>query len=199
MADLYDGKNLLDQPVAASASAQAIVPAPVAAPKVAPTAAPTPAPATTPAPVAPKASPVAAPPTSTPAPTTAPKTSFVPGVVPKSPTVQKTGSSTNPKCELCGKTVYPIETMSMANRSWHKGCFKCEEQGCGISLNLKTATVVEAKVYCQKHTIKIKPTATTVDGNLVHASIASVPKLNKAQGVKKDSRLSFHPGSGDKQ
>lgn len=87
--------------------------------------------------------------------------------------------------------------IAMGNRSWHKGCFKCEGAGCGITLNLKTATLVEEKLYCQKHIPKAKPISTTVDGNLVHASIASSPKLNKAPGIKKDSRLSFFP-TGEK-
>jgi len=111
-----------------------------------------------------------------------------PSVTPKQTTSGSTASPKggNPKCELCGKTVYPIEALSSGERTWHKGCFKCEAEGCGITLTLKTFTPVGNKIYCSKHVPKEKPTSVAVGGTIVSKSQMAVPKLNTAQGIKKD-------------
>jgi hypothetical protein len=62
------------------------------------------------------------------------------------------------KCVACGKTVYPLESLVADSRVFHKLCFKCEAEGCGIKLELKTATIVGGKIYCSKHVPKDKPT-----------------------------------------
>jgi len=102
------------------------------------------------------------------------------------------GSST--KCSACGKTVYPIEAVAAMDQVWHKGCFKCQGEGCGLTLNLKTFTGVEGKVYCKQHTPKLKPTQTTLQGSLVTSSQANAPKINKVQGIQKNARTTFAPG-----
>jgi len=55
------------------------------------------------------------------------------------------------KCASCGKTVYPVELINALSTSWHKGCFKCQAEGCGITLNLKTFKGSNGKIYCNKH------------------------------------------------
>jgi Ca2+-binding EF-hand superfamily protein len=98
------------------------------------------------------------------------------------------------KCVVCGKTVYPIEAVSAMDQVWHKGCFKCQGEGCGLTLNLKNFTGVEGKVYCKNHVPKLKPTQVTMEGTLVGASIANAPKLAKVQGIQKNARTTFAPG-----
>jgi len=94
-------------------------------------------------------------------------------------------------CSSCGKTVYPIEAVSASDKTWHKGCFRCEQEGCNLSLTLKTFTASAGKVYCSKHVPKEKPTAVTADGTLVGANALSAPKVQKAAGIQKNARMTF--------
>jgi len=55
----------------------------------------------------------------------------------------------NPKCPACSKTVYPMEKIDGAGKTWHKGCFKCSR--CKCILNLKTFKAFEGKVWCKVH------------------------------------------------
>jgi len=78
----------------------------------------------------------------------------------------------------CGKTAYPLESIAAAGQLWHKNCFKCQTEGCGITLTVKTFTEVMKCVYCPKHVPKDKPIQTTVDGNMA---------LSNAKSAQKDS------------
>eukprot|EP01114_Cavostelium_apophysatum_P012408 TRINITY_DN276_c0_g1_i2.p1 TRINITY_DN276_c0_g1~~TRINITY_DN276_c0_g1_i2.p1 ORF type:complete len:716 (+),score=279.12 TRINITY_DN276_c0_g1_i2:792-2939(+) len=159
----------------------------------------TPAKTTSPTPVKAATSP-------TPAKSTAPasqppaKSTFGQGkVTPSSSGEQKSSGSfgshrANNACGACGKTVYPIEAMQANDQTWHKGCFKCQEEGCGLSLTLKTFKAAGGKIYCQKHAPVAKPTSVTVSGSLAASNAANAPKLSKAQGVKKNERMTFAPG-----
>lgn len=55
------------------------------------------------------------------------------------------------KCGRCNKTVYPMEKMNCqaANKTWHKGCFRCVK--CNCQLNLKTYKVFEEDIWCGTH------------------------------------------------
>ena len=55
----------------------------------------------------------------------------------------------NPKCGACTKTVYPMELVTAANKSWHKFCFKCFK--CKSTLNLKNFKAHDGKVWCNVH------------------------------------------------
>lgn len=57
------------------------------------------------------------------------------------------------KCVMCGKTVYPAETIMFEKQPYHSGCFKC--LNCGRKLSTGNATYRKLpdgsiKVYCQK-------------------------------------------------
>lgn len=99
---------------------------------------------------------------------------------------------TNPKCEACGKTVYAVEAISAIEKTWHKGCFKCQEEGCGLTLNLKTYVGVEGRIYCAKHKPVNKPSQVS---SLVMQSAINAPKPRRQQGVKKNARMTFAPGT----
>eukprot|EP00005_Dracoamoeba_jomungandri_P003167 CAMPEP_0174250672 /NCGR_PEP_ID=MMETSP0439-20130205/775_1 /TAXON_ID=0 /ORGANISM="Stereomyxa ramosa, Strain Chinc5" /LENGTH=163 /DNA_ID=CAMNT_0015330803 /DNA_START=31 /DNA_END=522 /DNA_ORIENTATION=- len=55
----------------------------------------------------------------------------------------------NPKCPRCNKTVYPVEAIKGANKTWHKGCFRC--LSCQCTLNLKTFKAHQGEIYCKVH------------------------------------------------
>jgi len=80
------------------------------------------------------------------------------------------------KCAKCGKTAYPLESLVAANQIWHKACFKCQADGCDISLNIKTASQVQNMVYCSKHVPKDKPLCITVDQSM---SLSNAKKSQK--------------------
>ncbi|KAJ3047929.1 hypothetical protein HK097_011033 [Rhizophlyctis rosea] len=91
--------------------------------------------------------------------------------------------STQP-CNACTKTVYPTEKVEAAGKWYHKGCFKCADPQCGITLNLKTFKVENNQIWCEKHLPKPKHTAVADSVSIVHAMHA--PKkvaegLHKAQ------------------
>jgi len=121
---------------------------------------------------------------------------FQPAVKPvqTTPKVQAGAQRGNSTCTACGKTVYPIESLSAADRIWHKGCFKCEAEGCNISLTLKTFTVVKGTVFCSKHVPKEKPTAVTAGGTIVSANALAAPKVAKQLGTQKNMRTTFGAG-----
>jgi len=104
----------------------------------------------------------------------------------------KTGPSV---CASCGKTVYPIEEIKAMDLIWHKACFKCQGDGCGLTLTLKTFKGHDGKVYCGKHVPQFKATVTA---DSMHMSSAmNAPKAQRVQGVQKDSRRTFAPGKLD--
>jgi len=101
------------------------------------------------------------------------------------------GSGRSNGCASCGKAVYPIEAINAVEKIWHKGCFKCSD--CSITLSLKTFTGSAGKVYCNKHAPKDKPIALGAHGSIATKIAMSAPKVQKAQGVNKTTRLSFAP------
>jgi len=62
------------------------------------------------------------------------------------------------KCFNCGKSVYPMELVSVGSNNYHKLCFKCSS--CGVPLTLKNAQEKGGLVYCPQHVPKETSTAT---------------------------------------
>eukprot|EP01104_Vermistella_antarctica_P009914 TRINITY_DN2604_c0_g1_i2.p1 TRINITY_DN2604_c0_g1~~TRINITY_DN2604_c0_g1_i2.p1 ORF type:complete len:208 (-),score=49.81 TRINITY_DN2604_c0_g1_i2:245-868(-) len=88
----------------------------------------------------------------------------------------------NPKCHVCAKTAYPLESVNVGELVFHKGCFRCEE--CKCTLNLKNFKRRGEKVYCSTHT----PTEafTAVADSVLSQSAKNAPKDSRAQvGVQK--------------
>jgi len=52
------------------------------------------------------------------------------------------------RCERCEKSAYPMESVDVDGKRWHKGCFKCFE--CGTSLSLSTFVTCDGEAYCAK-------------------------------------------------
>jgi len=59
------------------------------------------------------------------------------------------------KCNRCGRTVYSIEGFKVGPPTgelvFHKGCFKCANEGCTWQLNLTNYNFYEGKAYCKNH------------------------------------------------
>jgi len=98
----------------------------------------------------------------------------------------------NPTCATCSKIVYPLEMINAVEQVWHKACFRCQQDGCGVSLTLKTFKGSESKIYCAKHLPAIKHTQ--VHDSLGHLAIKNAPKLQKVSGIQKNVRQTFAPG-----
>jgi hypothetical protein len=67
----------------------------------------------------------------------------------------------------CGKTAYPLESLTALGAVFHKGCFKCAV--CNMSLNLKNFKGFEGKIYCLVHTPNVKATAVADDSHVTQA------------------------------
>ncbi|KAJ3191143.1 hypothetical protein HK101_008055 [Irineochytrium annulatum] len=72
-------------------------------------------------------------------------------------------------CGACSKAVFSTEKVEGAGKWWHRGCFKCSETSCGITLNLKTFQAKEGKLYCGQHVPKHKATAIADSMSMVQA------------------------------
>jgi len=62
--------------------------------------------------------------------------------------VAKAGSKTE-KCDVCQKTVYHMEKVSLENKIFHENCFKCAH--CKKKLTPGTYTSIENSFYCKPH------------------------------------------------
>jgi len=88
----------------------------------------------------------------------------------------------NPSCAVCGKTAYPLESLTALEKSYHKFCFKCAI--CNTTLNLKNFKGFDGKIYCHTHTPKVKATAVADSVAIKHAT--NVPKKDLgAVGIHK--------------
>jgi len=85
------------------------------------------------------------------------------------------------KCATCGKTAYPLESVSAAGQTYHKLCFKCDV--CKCTLNVKNFKAREGKIYCHTHLPTEKHTQVADSVLTKHATAA--PKLNTQVGVSK--------------
>jgi hypothetical protein len=65
---------------------------------------------------------------------------------------------TSEKCEICAKTVYQLEKVSVESSNEttivHKSCFKCSEGSCGTSLTLGTYVKSDGAYFCKTHAPK---------------------------------------------
>ncbi|XP_023938116.2 LIM and SH3 domain protein Lasp isoform X2 [Bicyclus anynana] len=86
----------------------------------------------------------------------------------------------NKTCARCEKTVYPTEELKCLDKTWHKGCFKCQE--CGMTLNMRTYKGYGKLPYCEAHVPKAK-----------HTTMAETPELKRiAENTKLQSNVKYH-------
>jgi len=88
----------------------------------------------------------------------------------------------NPSCAVCGKTAYPLESVTALEKTYHKFCFKCSV--CNTTLNLKNFKGFDGKIFCTTHTPKVKATA-IADSMSVKQAMSAPKKDLGAVGVHK--------------
>jgi hypothetical protein len=54
----------------------------------------------------------------------------------------------NPKCEICSKTVYPLEKISASDKAFHKWCFKCRCPFFHLFLHSRPPCSMHASLTC---------------------------------------------------
>jgi len=87
------------------------------------------------------------------------------------------------KCENCGKTAYPLESVNASGKTYHKGCFKCSV--CSLTLNLKNFKLVEAKLYCGPHTPANKASGSAAMYSVSMKTALNAPKKDIQKGIHK--------------
>ncbi|XP_071952275.1 LIM and SH3 domain protein 1-like [Antedon mediterranea] len=92
----------------------------------------------------------------------------------------------NPQCAKCSKTVYPMEKMSVLDKYWHKGCFRCET--CDLKLTLKTYKGYSKKPYCNTHypTTKFTAVADTPENKRLAKNTQNQSKVNYTKQFEED-------------
>ncbi|XP_027080034.1 LIM domain-containing protein WLIM2b-like [Coffea eugenioides] len=58
-------------------------------------------------------------------------------------------SGTQEKCNVCKKTVYPLEKVTVEGEFYHKSCFRCAHGGC--FLNPSSYAALDGILYCKPH------------------------------------------------
>ncbi|XP_060591347.1 LIM and SH3 domain protein Lasp-like isoform X14 [Ruditapes philippinarum] len=82
-------------------------------------------------------------------------------------------------CGRCNKTVYPTEELKCLDKSWHKGCFKC--QVCNMTLNMKNYKGYDKLPYCNAHYPQTK-----------HTAVADTPESRRiAENTKIQSNIEY--------
>lgn len=79
---------------------------------------------------------------------------------------------TRSACEACGKSAFPIESVDIDGKKWHKSCFKCVE--CSVALTLSSFVKADGKLYCRRDVPKDAPGALRSSSSAKKAS-ASTP------------------------
>lgn len=59
------------------------------------------------------------------------------------------GGTANNKCQVCTKTVYPMEKLEADGHVYHKFCFKCKT--CGRTVGLGNYAALQGDIYCKPH------------------------------------------------
>jgi hypothetical protein len=71
----------------------------------------------------------------------------------------KSKSAFIPRCAKCTKPVYPLESLTACDKTYHKQCFRCKK--CDGVLGLKGFAAIEGDPYCKPHYLEIFKTKGT--------------------------------------
>ncbi|WOK98784.1 LIM domain-containing protein WLIM2b-like [Canna indica] len=58
-------------------------------------------------------------------------------------------SGTQDKCASCHKIAYPLEKLTVEEKSYHKNCFRCYSGGCKLTTSSYAA--LDGVLYCKHH------------------------------------------------
>jgi len=101
----------------------------------------------------------------------------------------------NAKCDVCGKTAYPLESVTALEKTFHKLCFKCTT--CQTTVNLKNFKGFEGKIYCNTHTPKVKNTSVGTDTIGMKNAMNAPKKGGGSLGIHKADPKVAPKHSGD--
>jgi len=101
----------------------------------------------------------------------------------------------NPKCDVCGKTAYPLESVTANEKTYHKLCFKCSI--CQTTLSLKNFKGFEGKIYCLTHTPKVKAGPIGSDSVTMKTALTAPKKESGVRGIHKADPRVAPSKSGD--
>jgi hypothetical protein len=83
------------------------------------------------------------------------------------------------KCATCGKSAYPLESVTAIGNTYHKICFKCDV--CGISLSIKNYKGLAGKIYCFTHT-PVERSSTGSDSVATKTALSAPKKVAEGLG-----------------
>ncbi|XP_054781082.1 LIM domain-containing protein PLIM2b-like [Prosopis cineraria] len=86
-------------------------------------------------------------------------------------------SGTQDKCSVCGKTVYPLEKMTLEGECFHKSCFRCAHAGCPLTHSSYAA--LDGVLYCRHHFAQLF----MEKGNYNHVLQAAAHKRSASSGT----------------
>jgi len=92
------------------------------------------------------------------------------------------------QCAICNKTAYPLESVKALDKTYHKGCFKCDV--CKMTLNLKNFKGLEGKIYCNTHTPVARSSASG-DSVAVKTALNAPKKKAESIGVAQKGTAKF--------
>jgi len=84
------------------------------------------------------------------------------------------------KCAICGKTAYPLESLTAIEKVYHKICFKCDV--CGMTLHLKNYKGYQGKIYCFTHT-PVERSSTSSDSVTTQTALKAPKKSAEGLGT----------------
>ena len=100
-------------------------------------------------------------------------------------------------CQRCGKSAFPIESVDVNGKKWHKSCFKCQK--CGLSLSLSTFVYANGEVFCRRDALKegMKADTPLARAN-VEIGIEIIPRSPR-QDISEDARDSEEPSENPEE
>lgn len=78
---------------------------------------------------------------------------------------------TRSACEKCGKSAFPIESVDIDGKKWHKSCFKCVE--CSLALTLSSFVKADGKLYCRRDVPRDAPGALRSSSSAKKVSVST--------------------------
>jgi len=84
------------------------------------------------------------------------------------------------KCAVCGKTAYPLESVTALEATYHKSCFKCDV--CKMTLGVKNFKGLNGKIYCATHT-PVERSSTGADSLQTKTALSAPKKVAEGLGT----------------
>lgn len=95
-------------------------------------------------------------------------------------------------CQRCLKSAFPIESVEVNGKKWHKTCFKCQK--CGIALSLSTFVYVNGEVFCRRDALKAGTKPFSREGMEIGIEInLTSPRSNILEDAKKSEEPTMEP------